>query len=227
MNNERRLDLLELLDLHFLEKMKNVYTAIPAHVLAFNPETQTAQVEIGIKRVDVNGQSYVPPPIIECPVLFSGDKWTLEIQIDPKCEGLAIFSQRCIDGWITTGGTAENPLCRFHDISDALFIPGFRPNPTAIKSFSNNGIRLRNADGSQFAWLKNDGSIAIENGKGHIKIAKDGTVTINGVTIDVNGNITTQSTVTAQNNIVGGGISLNSHRHSGVESGLGTSGGPI
>lgn len=216
----------DFFDSMFRQSMKKVYTAIPAHVIAFDPARQVAQIQIGILRVDVNGQSCAPPPIIECPVLFLGDGFTVEFQIDAGCEGLAIFSQRCIDGWFQTGGVAANPLARFHDMSDCLFIPGFRPMPKVISGFANNGIRIRNKDGKQFAWLKNDGSISVENGAGHIRMSADGTVTINGVTFDTSGNVSTSATVTASTDVEGGGISLKSHVHGGVESGGATTSVP-
>lgn len=215
----------ELVENIFHQKMKSVFTSIPAHVLAFDPKTQTAQIQIGILRVDRDGTTHKIPPIIECPVLFTGGNFSLEFQIDEKCEGLAVFSQRCIDGWFETGGVADNPLARFHDITDCFFIPGFRPMPTVLKDFQNNGIRIRNASGSQFAWLKNDGSIVIENGVGHIRMSSDGTVTINGVVIEADGTISAPKTITAEENVIGSGISLNSHIHPGDSGGM--TGGPI
>lgn len=215
-----------MLDRYFLERMKGVYTAIPAHVAAFDPATQLAQIELGIQRVDIDGKTATPPPIVDCPVLMPGDQWALEMQIDPKCEGLALFSQRCIDGWVQTGGVATNPMKRFHDMQDAFFVPGMRPLPQALPEFQNNGIRLRNRAGTHWVWLKNDGTITLENGAGHIRMAPNGTVTINGVTIDTAGNVTTDATVTASTNVVGGGISLNSHTHGGVQSGGSSTGGP-
>lgn len=214
----QRLNFREMLDAFFGERMKSVYTCIPAHVVAFDPKTQLAQLELGIKRVDIDGKTYTPPPIIDSPVLFPGDGWAVEYQIDPGCEGLALFSQRCIDGWVSSGGVADNPLARFHDMQDALFIPGFRPMPTVLPKFQNNGIRLRNRAGAHWVWLKNDGSITIENGAGHIRMAADGTVTINGVTIGTDSNVTTPADVVAS------GISLSSHTHPG-DSG-GTTGAP-
>lgn len=226
MRRDQRMNLRELLDAHFHESMKFVYTSIPAHVVGFDPETQLAQIELGILRVDIDGSTRVPPPIIDCPVLFAGDKWAVETQIDPGCEGLAVFSQRCIDGWVTTGGTANNPLARFHDMQDAFFIPGFRPMPSVLPEFQNNGIRLRNRSGNHWVWIKNDGTIAIENGNGHIRMAPDGTVTINGVVIDTSSNVTTNATVTAETEVFGGGVSLSSHVHGGVESGGSMTGRP-
>lgn len=216
----------ELIKVIVNTKMKDVYTAVPAHILAFDPSTQTAQIQIGILRVDVNGKSYAPPPIIECPVCFLGDGFTVEFQIDAGCEGLALFSQRCIDGWLQTGGVADNPLARFHDMSDCLFLAGFRSMPNVITNFQNNGIRIRNKEGNQFAWLKNDGSISVENGAGHIRIASDGTVTINGVVITPSGAVTTPSTITASGEISGNGINLSSHVHGNVQNGSGTTSAP-
>ena len=203
------------------EYMKGVYTSIPAHILSFDPQTQLAQIELGIKRVDVDGNDHVLPPIIDCPVMFSGgDEFVIEHQIDVGCEGWALFSQRCIDGWIQTGGTAINPITRFFDMQDACFIPGFRSNPKAVKGFANNGVKLRNKAGNHFVWLKNDGAIELNNSSGHIKIEPSGTVIINGMVFNTN------QTITSVNEATVGGITLTTHTHSGVASGNSSTGGP-
>jgi len=203
----------------FNELMKSVGTSIPGSILAFDPATQLAQIQIGIVRLDVNGQTYTPPPIIECPVQFSGGDWTLEYELHAGNEGLCVFSQRCIDGWRDTGSVAEQPIVRFHDINDAMFIPGIRSQVGKITDFANNGIRIRNKAGSHYIWLKNDGTITSTNGTatdtlapdgtvtrtngaGSIVLGADGTVTINGVTIDPSGTIT-----------MPGGVVVNTHIH--------------
>lgn len=204
----------------FAELMKGVYTAIPGHVLAFDPDNQRAQIQVGILRVDINGATYTLPPIINVPVFFQGDEFVVETQIDPNCEGMIFFSQRCTDGWKNTGGVADNPLANFHDMQDAFFLPGFRSLPNVITDFSNNGIRLRNKSGNQFAWLKNDGSIALENGAGHIRMASNGVVTINGVTISTAGAVVSPNTiqgttVTGTVNMFYGGKNALLHTHIG------------
>lgn len=204
----------------FRELMKGVYTCVPGHVIVLT-DNQRAQVQIGITRVDINGAEFEVAPIIDVPVLFPGDDFAVEYQIDPGAEGLIFFSQRCTDGWKNTGGIAQNPIGRFHDLQDAFFIPGFRSLPNVLPSFANNGIRLRNKAGTQYAWLKNDGSIDIDNGAGHIRIAASGVVTINGVTFSTDGLVSTS------NDIVAGPITLRTHRNTGVEPGSGTSGGPV
>ncbi|EZI23961.1 Gp138 family membrane-puncturing spike protein [Pseudomonas extremaustralis] len=217
----------------FGELMKDVCTSIPGHVLTFDPLTQRAQVQIGILRVDVNDATFALKPIVEVPVYFPGGDYCVEYQIDPGCEGDILFSQRCIDGWVQSGGVATNPRGRFHSMQDAMFLPGFRSQPNALTDFQNNGVRMRNKAGSQFVWLKNDNSISMDNGvarfnvladgttlmqngAGSFQLLADGSFLINGLKITPDGNVITAA-----------GINLNTHRHSGVTPGSGTSGVPV
>jgi hypothetical protein len=145
---------------------------------------------------------------------------------------MIFFSQRCVDGWKNTGGIADNPLGRFHSLQDAFFIPGFRSLGNILPDFQNNGIRMRNRSGNQFAWLKNDGSIAVENSAGHIRISADGVVTINGVTFQTNGDVESpteikSNTMTATTNGTFGGKSMIDHVHIGVQSGPSNTGVPL
>lgn len=158
----------------FFEMMKDVATSIPGHVLAFDPATQLAQIQIGIVRKDVNGADFEPSPLIEVPVYFMGGDFSVEYQLDAGNEGFILFSQRCIDGWATTGGIANNPVMRFHDMSDAVFIPGIRSQPNVLSDFENNGIRLRNKTGDHYVWLKNDGTIELKNDESSILMSPNG-----------------------------------------------------
>ena len=217
----------------FLEAMKGVCTSLPGHVRTFDPVTQLAQVQPGVLRVDINGAEFTIPPIIEVPVYFPGGDYCVEYQIDDGCEGDILFSQRCIDGWVQSGGVAANPIGRFHNMQDAMFLPGFRSQPNALPDFQNNGVRMRNKAGTQFVWLKNDNSISMDNGvarfnvladgttlmqngAGSFQLLADGSFLINGLKITPDGNVITAA-----------GINLNTHRHSGVTPGSGTSGVPV
>lgn len=200
---------------------KEIYTSITGYVLAFDPGTQLAQLQIGIKARDKQGQDFNPTPIIECPVQFAGGgRWSVDHKLVPNDEGIIVFSQRCLDAWIQTGGVAQNPIARFHDKQDAMFIPGVRSKPNVIKGFQNNGIRLRNDDASVYVWLKDDetieaknsacstthkpsGEVETKNSGGFHKLQADGTVNINGLTIDPNGLLTD-----------GKGTTFDTHSHS-------------
>lgn len=217
----------------FREVMKGVCTSLPGHVLTFDPVKQLAQVQPGISRVDISGAEFTIPPIIEVPVYFPGGDYCVEYQIDSGCEGDILFSQRCIDGWIQSGGIAANPIGRFHNMQDAMFLPGFRSQPNVLPDFQNNGVRMRNRAGTQFVWLKNDNTVSMDNGvakfdllpdgttlmqngSGMFQLLADGSFLINGLTITPDGNVITAS-----------GVNLNLHIHSGVTPGSGNSGAPV
>ena len=189
--NMKKLSASEYSKLAFIEMMKDVATSTPGHILAFDPVTQLAQVQIGIVRKDINGDTFEPAPIVEVPVYFAGGGgFVIEHQIDPNDEGIVMFSQRCIDGWIQTGGVAQNPIDRFHDFTDAMFLPGLRSQQNVVTDFANDGIRIRNADGTSYIWLKSDGTAEI----------KVTTLSVVG-DVDVTGDV------------VASGISLTTHTH--------------
>lgn len=189
--DKRKAPLQRVIDAAMSGAAKDIYTSIPGHVIAFIPSTQRAQVQIGVQRVQIDGTTFEPPPIVDVPVTFCGGDYTLEFEVNPGCEGMILFSQRCIDGWKQTGGVADNPVARFHHPQDAYFIPGIRSLGNVISGFSNNGIRLRNAAGVQSLWLKNDGSCIMGNANGFIQLLANGDVNINGTIIKAGtGNVT-------------------------------------
>lgn len=67
-------------------------------------------------------------------------------------------------------------------------------------------------------WMKQDGSVLISNENGSLFLQPDGKVIINGVEIDVDGNITTTKTikadtVDASNSLVASGKEIVNHDH--------------
>lgn len=226
-NNQRSTPSNVLIATAFRNNMKDVYTGIAGHVLAFDPVTQRAQVQIGVVRVNIDDTTFEPSPIVDVPVQFPGDDYVLEFQIKPGCEGFIHFSQRCLDGWKQTGGVADNPVARFHNKQDAFFSPGGRSRGKVITTFANDGVRLRDKTGNRHVWIKNDGSIVIRNGSattthaannsvtitngaGTIQLLANGNISINGVIFTPTGMITAPSGggFTGSN-----GVPYESHRH--------------
>jgi len=184
-------------------------TSVPGQVAAFDPSTQLAQLKIAIR----NLAGVELAPLIECPVQFAGGGgFVVEHQIDPGDEGIIIFSQRCIDGWLETGGIAQQPMARLHSFSDAYFVPGIRSKPNVIAGHSNDGIKLRNSDGSKYIWLKGSGDIEIEAG-----------------TVNITGDVTATGTIEAPTvsgtaSLLAAGAEVVGHIHGGVETGSGSTG---
>ncbi len=173
----------ELIEKTFFELMKTVGTSIPGFVQSFDSDTQQATIQPGLERIDINGNTFVPPPIIKCMVGFSGGDWALEFEINEGTEGLLIISQRCIDSWKDRGGVSPNPIARFHDMQDACFIPGFRSQAKKLPAFQNNGIRIRDNSGDNYVWLKNDNDVEIKCA--NLTMEVGGTTQINTTDFDV------------------------------------------
>lgn len=171
----------DLIKKSFRLLLQEVATGVPGQIVSFNPATQYAQVQIGIKELDdKTGDLFAPDILIECYVQALGGKFSIETQADPGDEGMIHFSQRCIDGWMSSGGIADNPRpLQTHDFSDCVFyLGGARSEPNRLDDFQNNGIRLRNTDGSHYVWLKNDGSILLDNDAASITISPSGDITL-------------------------------------------------
>lgn len=141
---------------------RDVFTSIPAVITAYDPETQLAQVQIQIMAKSAEDKDLAYPVIIEVPVQqYGGLDFAVEIQIDIGTEGMLHFAHRCIETWKETGELSKQELIRFHDANDCYFIPGVRSKPNALSSHSNNGIRIRNKDASEYIWLKSDSTADI------------------------------------------------------------------
>src|SRR5690554_6176545 len=70
-----------------------VRTSIPGYVLAYDPETQLARLQIGIQRLNINGDTFVPPPIIRCLLcVYGGSGGVVEVKIERGDECLILFS---------------------------------------------------------------------------------------------------------------------------------------
>lgn len=80
-------------------------------------------------------------------------------------------------------------------------------------------IYARKSDGSLAfeVWLKSDQTIVIGNENGHIQMAANGDVTINGVVIKKDGNVTTPKDVKADGEVTakasGQSVTLTQHKH--------------
>ena len=142
--------------------MKEVGTSVPAVVLSFDSAKQLAQIQIAIQGVAADGSALEQPPIIAVPVYFAGNSdFSIQHEVKAGDEGIAVFSQRCIDGFVTQGANQPNPVLRFHDFTDAMFLPGLRSSPNKISDFNADGIGIYKNDGSQKISIKSDGTIEI------------------------------------------------------------------
>lgn len=146
-------------------------------------------------------------------------------------ECLLLFNDKQLDNWLLSGAGQPPTINRMHDWSDAMAIVGVRSNPRGIAGISTTTAQLRSLDGATYVEVDPAGQI--------VSIAAPVKIRLNSPIVEVAGvidvlnenSVTTpcsiNGSINATGDVVGNGISLDSHRHTGVQTGGGDTGGPI
>ena len=213
-------------------RQSRIWTALPGIIVSFDPDKHTVSVQPAIK-----GRKRLPdgtyeeidmPVLLDCPVVFPGGGGvTLTFPLKAGDECLVVFASRCIDGWWQLGGVQNPAEFRMHDLSDGFCIPGGRSQPRAFTA---------RTDVARLTADNGNGYVEIDPDTGNMSIASFGALFIysqnkanitapNGIAITGNVKITGNLQVTGTT--IGNGVNLNTHVHSGVQSGSGSSGGPV
>ena len=214
--------------------LADLHTATVAKVTRVSTETISCQP---VTNRIVRGESIPLPEFVEVPPVFlqGGGSYTAHpIAIGDYC--LLIFTERCFDRWYH-GQDFLIPLeLRMHDYSDGFALVGVNPLAGAItipSVIQQTGDTNYDGDHTHQGTLDRVGDTTIE-----------GDVEIDGNLL-VTGNITCLGTIAAANftglsggamtatvnietsqDVKAGSISLQSHTHTGVTPGTGSSGGP-
>ena len=202
---------------------QGLWTALPGAIVSFDADTVTASVQPGVAGV-ITGQDGAPgavnlPVLTDVPVVFPrGGGCTLTFPVVAGDECLIVFACRAIDAWSQSGGVQPPSNARKHDLSDAFAIIGPMSQANKISGISTSTTQLRSDDGATFVELDPAGQI--------VNVTAPGGMTITTPTLHITGDVNCDKTVTATTDVVGGGKSLNSHVHTGVTTGSGTSGPP-
>ncbi|MEQ4511747.1 MAG: Gp138 family membrane-puncturing spike protein [Dickeya sp.] len=155
---------------------------MPGHVIAYNPDTNRAQVQCAIQRKTPGGTYESLPVLINVPVQLAGSgAWIVFHELPAGTEGYVHFSQSAVDAWLDTGGEVTPPDGRMFSASDAFFSPGYRSLKTAIPGLPVTGIGMSNRDGSVCIHLT-DGGITLAAGGSTLSLTPSG-LTHNGVNI--------------------------------------------
>ena len=123
-------------------------------------------------------------------------------------------------------------LCPDGDTIGAVFLRGIYSDSFAAPDNGAHVHLVKFPDGTQVRY--DDEAHALEitlASGGTVTITADGGVTINGDTtingnVEINGDVQVNGTLTASDDVIGGGISLKTHAHSGVQSGGSMTGPP-
>jgi len=192
----------------------SVRVSMPGIIQSFNAENCTVTVQPAISGWGQDGAGNLVskdlPLLQDCPVIFPrGGGVSITFPLSKGDECLIMFADRGIDFWHQSGGINKAVDDRMHDLSDAFVIPGPTSNPRVMKGVSTDSIQIRTDSGAHF-----------------IELTQSGAVNITAPTITLNGNVQVNGSVSSTGDMKAGSISVQSHTHTGVQSGSSSTGKP-
>lgn len=207
------------------QALNELRVSIPAIVVDFDSETQTATVQVAIRevvRMPDGMQNVAIFPISNVPVCFpSAGGFSLTLPVQPGDEGLLVFWDMCADLWYSRGGIQNQLERRRHDLTDCAFYPGGRSQPRALSGYSSNSAQLRSDDGTVVIDIAEAGVTITApkltiNSQGDVDINAQGDININGQQIVA---------ASSANDTKIDGKTFLTHQHTGVQSGSSDTGG--
>lgn len=245
----------DLISTQFQIHMADVYTAIPCVITKIYGDfgEQRVDVQPAINDLYKDGTSSEQTQILSVPVLLPGGEHSLvSFPLEVGDTVMCVFSQRSMDNFKISNGlpTPPNDL-RKHSDQDAVAIPGLRTfsrsvNKPAVRKFPHdprNDLVVAHNIGSGtevMIQMKKNGDLIINTDFNVTVNSKTATInatdkiTLAAPSMDVNvattnwvGNINHTGNYTMTGVATFNGIPFNTHKHTGVTPGTGTSAGPV
>jgi len=167
------------------DKLIDVHTALPGVVQSYDKATQTAEIELQVRRAlqTENGEYTTEelPILPNVPVIFARtSQFYISLPVKTGDSGIVIFNEAIIDQWRSLGKSASPTDIGRHTLAAGVFLPGLFPAAGAIAPAPPD-------DGVRVAWVKgahvtvyDDGRIEAVNGKGYFKLTASGQFDANG-----------------------------------------------
>lgn len=209
-------------------RQASIWTAMPGIIDSFDPNAMTCTVQIALKGKQLKSDGSIVDVTIsilpDVPVVFSGGGgWTLTFPVQKGDECLVVFASRCIDSWWQSGDVQTLAELRMHDLSDGFALVGVRSQPNKF-TVATDKVELRNDAGDIKATLspteidvlyKANTSLKMLDKEIHLK-AGSSTIDMTDTLIDIEA-----TSVKIK------GITWETHKHSGVQTGGSNTGNPL
>nr|DAY67414.1 MAG TPA: baseplate protein [Caudoviricetes sp.] len=209
MRNSTGNEITAAFDAMIKQRIGEIHIGFPGTIVSFDAVTCIATIKPALQFYSADESVLDYPLITGVPVFMpcaGNAQITYPVKAGDSC--WVCISERSIDEWMNKGST-DNHDPRQYDLTDAVCFVGMCP----AQSISAANVELIN--GGTLVSVTPDGDVNIV---GNVNI--QGNITCSG-TSHMNGDITCDGDVTAS------GVSLQTHRHSGVESGPSNTGTPV
>ncbi|ATN93402.1 hypothetical protein [Pseudoalteromonas phage J2-1_QLiu-2017] len=153
-----------------------MFTALPATIVQYDPETQTATVSPPLYEHYADGVSIPLPEIDGVPVIFpASNNCALTFPIKEGDEVLLINIARDFqEYWETATNPSAGSTQRYNDYNDMVAMVGWRSKINSLKSITD-GLRLY-MDGVGGLEVKEDGKVSLYNERANIDLTSEGNV---------------------------------------------------
>ena len=206
--------------------LREFFVTLPATVQSYDNETLRAIVKPTMSNKLADGSQVLFPKTIQMPVCFpaaSGCRMTWPLQSGDS--GVIMFSSRDTGSTMAGSPTSETevaeaaadaiagePNFTFENYNDAFFLPtiGFADNEKADPD------KINIAFGKSNIFLSKDDKIEV--------ITESASLIIDKGVIAIAGDLTVSGKIVADGDVTGAGISLSTHKHTGVH---GITSGPL
>ena len=190
---------------------------LPAVVISYDLDTNRAVLRPLVQLGMQDGRKISRPPQVNVSVFrFGAGGFFINVPIKPGDLGWIKANDRDISLVMQRQGQEDWPnTTRTHDFNDAMFFPDV---------LFGGEVAAENADALTIQSL--DGSVCVAVADGGVTITAP-TVTVVAPLTEVTGNLHITGNLDITGTTIGNGINLNTHRHTGVDPGVGTSGGPV
>jgi hypothetical protein len=202
-------------------------TGTPAVVISFNETQNSVQVQPSLMGKQRDRDAKPLPELLDVPVSFYG-AGDYVITHKPKAGDvcLLIASDRSLSRWKQAGGVIDPGERRRHNLTDSVAFFGLNHYAAAYQNIQD-GIDIRTRDGLTYLNLQADKIDATIGASKFVMQAGSQSLTLGGTPIYT----ATPASVAFSVPIIApqatiNGVGFNAHKHTGVTTGVGTSGGP-
>lgn len=206
--------------------LQNVDDMLPARVIQYDRATNRVQVQPLVAVVTTAGQKVSRAQIASLPVLqLGGGGFVLSFPLKPGDLGWIKANDRDLSLFLSAYREAPPNTARLHSFSDALFVPDVM-HGYAIAGEDADNVTLQKLDGSARVTVWSDrvkltvGASTVTLQNGHLTLDA-ATVTINAPVCNIAGAVAITGSLSVD------GLDFETHKHTGVATGGGTSGGPV
>lgn len=199
----------------FKKMLQGTDGMLPAKVIAYDREKNVATVQPVIAVLTTDGVSVPRAQVASVPVVaLGGGGFVINFPLQAGDLGWLEASDRDISLYMQSLNDAQPNTYRLHSFEDGRFIPD------VMRMFDASAVAA-----DEMTIQSVDGAVRLTLSPGRIRMVTP-EVVIDTDQMTVNGVTTFNSEVTFNDDTVTNGIRFSTHKHTGVDPGAGTSGGP-